>query len=183
MSDLTCAGFRSLPAVVSSDGNKKKKRSWTVLFSSLSFLLLLNFALSFPLIWFVPPTLVQPDTSVPGCSHWRQVSHYLLRVNHKFICFTWPWPPSCCFLSVIEDKTLADGGSSFSSYLSMTTSRWILYSEWHLTATMEANPAYRLVLQMLYLLGGSVDFPLYRSPSLDNRKNYVKTRSLHFCIN
>lgn len=104
------------------------------------------------------------------CSQWRQVSPYLLRVNHMLICFTWPWPSSCYWLSVIKDKTLADGGSSFSLYLRRTTSRWILYSEWHLTNTMEANPANRLVLQMFYLLGRRINFPLYMSPSLHNQK-------------
>lgn len=149
----------------------KRERSRAVLLSTLSFLLLFNFALSFPLSWFIPPTLVQSDTLVQGCSHWRQVSHYLLGVNHV-ICFTWPWPwpSSCRCLSVIKDKTLAGGGSLFSSYVSMTTSRWVLYDGCQLTTTVAANPSNRLVLQRLYLLCGSVDFTLYRSLSLGSRK-------------
>lgn len=84
-SDLTRAGFRSILLFLQM--GTKRERSWAVLLSTLSFLLLFNFALSFPLSWFIPPTLVQTDTLVQGCSHWRQVSHYLLRVNHVYLLY------------------------------------------------------------------------------------------------
>jgi len=81
-------------------------------------------------------------------------------------------------LAGIRDKTLVikvikDFGiweKFFGSCLIMARGRWIPFSEQHLTNTIEANPARRLVLQMLYPLGGRVDFPLYASPSLGNRK-------------
>lgn len=154
-----------------------KERSWTVLFSSLIFLLLFDFALSFPLIWFILPTLGQLDTLLQGCSHWRQVSHYLLSVNHMFIYST--WPSSCCCLCVIKDKTLIEEGSLFSSFLEYDNKQ--MEEEWHLTNSVEANPANRLALQMLYVRDGSMDFPLYRSPSLGNRKIRCKNQKPSLC--
>lgn len=83
-SDLTHADFKNIFLFLQM--GTKRKKSWAVLLSTSNFLLFLNFStvIPFKLVYSSNPG---SDTLVQGCSQWREVSHYLLRVNHVYLLY------------------------------------------------------------------------------------------------
>lgn len=148
-------------------------------FNFKAFYYFLISALSFPLSWFIPPTLVQSDTLVPGCSHWRQVSHHLLWVNHVYLFYL-----TLTFFLLLslcnESQNFGREGQPI-QFLCKYDKKQIDPLQWMAVHHQHGSKSNSLVLQRLHVLCGSVDFTIYRSPSPGNgKKKQSKPRSLNF---